>query len=166
MAIKLEYNLYFSTMKNENVNIDRKSLKREAETSLQFQYGHVSYKSFCKEYNFIMKIGFKENDRIDREATSISSTLWAIAYIIQHLAKAIIPGIPKVFWGQEKYLKAHIFHVCSDFEQLFGIITSLFFKKYGLYHIHKSQFHKVCYDYFLEKYTGENFAQPFSKATE
>ncbi|HEY4832628.1 MAG TPA: hypothetical protein VIH61_08740 [Waddliaceae bacterium] len=143
MSVKFDDNYYFSLVqKNDNFS-NQEKISQSARNKLQFCYAEIAFDAYRNI-----------SESQDEMGTNAFETIKNCGYlliveVVSALAKAIFLGIPRVFIDHGDYLKAHLFFVIRNSEEIFGRVMAHFNALYGQYLVQESQFHKTCYELFL-----------------
>jgi hypothetical protein len=143
MCVKFEDNYYFSLVqKNDNFS-NQEKISQSVRNKLQFRYIEIPFDAYRNISESQDKLGTNAFETIKNCGYLL------IVGVVSALAKAIFLGIPKVFTDRGDYLKAHLFFVIRNSEEIFGRVMAHFNALYGQYLVQESQFHKTCYELFF-----------------
>lgn len=139
MTINLENNYYFEAYKKVENNITETG-------KLQYSYANITQEQFNSHYPVQ---GVKINGfTVIRNAFGSS-----VIDTIYHLAKAAFSYLKALFCSNENQVdfykneaKLNVYHAGRDLQKAYGNVCSIFNEKYGLYHIHCSEFNKALYN--------------------
>ncbi|KAF3362677.1 hypothetical protein PHSC3_000916 [Chlamydiales bacterium STE3] len=149
MNVSFQKTSYLKAVKENN---DLKKISNHASKKLQFKYVDITFQKFNKEYS---AKGWFERKIIALPGGFVGGIVMAIC----HLAKAFIISPLKGFSDGRKYFKAQLFYSGRDFQESFGWLISFFNDRYGQYHIQESEFHRTCYDWFIQGDLDKEFEE-------
>ena len=145
MSYQLANNLFYVGMSAN----EKKNFLSYAAAQLDFSSEDIHTKQF--------KYGSK--GWVGRKIAAIPSALiCGVVKTIYHLMKAFLISLPKTICSNKPYFKKEIFYAVRNLHEAYGRFMCLFNDHQGLFHVHKSQLHKIAYhQFFLEK---EFLSQP------
>jgi len=131
-------NLYLTIYKEQN-GITQNNELVPSKGECQYQYGHISYTKFSEKYS--------DNGWESRKIIALPAMLWTgIIMSLYHLTNAILQK-------RENERSAQINHYLfkRNLQEGYGWLITLINDKQGSYEVQESQFHKICYDKFVER---------------
>jgi hypothetical protein len=135
---------------NENFNSEKQIFKC-AKRHLNFQYCDVNFEKFSRHYSENEGVGLRNSVRI-RLYSAVNNVIYDIAKTAFVSISGLFLGFPeRVSSYKVNYLKAHVFCVVRDVQEIIGIIATIFSEKFGEYYVQESAFQKECYRSFIEK---------------
>lgn len=119
IMIKFTPTFYLTSIKEDENFKDEEKIFKYAQTHLEFKYGHVDRERFNRHYSAEGWLG--------RKVLALPIAAWAlIVKTIYHVAKAILIGIPKIYFDNRRYILAQFLHVGGDLQETYGRLTSIF----------------------------------------
>ncbi len=130
---------YFSAIRETGPFDNPQEIREFAQINLQFQYGSVDYPNYNDYYSSRGWIGRK---------------IYAIPHaFVSGLAFTISPLLlgASVLTGNFDKLDAYRFIFIRNARETAGQILTLFNDQWGSFHVEEENFHKTCYEYWLER---------------